>query len=68
VQLSYADFRPRTCDGGVDPQEDRQTWLLCPDVAPFNDNRFGYCDLLQRSIIRYGATRKAVATDIEAEG
>jgi hypothetical protein len=32
---------------------------LCPDVAPFTYNRFDCCDLLQRSVIHYGAERKA---------
>ena len=32
---------------------------LCPDVAPFIDSRFDCCDLLQRSVIHYGAERKA---------
>ena len=33
--------------------------VLCPDVAPFIDSRFDCCDLLQRSVIHYGAERKA---------
>ncbi len=33
--------------------------VLCPDVAPYLGSRFDCCDLLQRSVIRYGAERKA---------
>ncbi len=33
--------------------------VLCTDVAPVIDNSFGCCDLLQRSVIHYGARRKA---------
>jgi hypothetical protein len=33
--------------------------VLCPDVAPYIDSRFDCCDLLQRSVIHYGAERKA---------
>ena len=33
--------------------------VLCTDVAPVIDNSFGCCDLLQRSVIHYGAGRKA---------
>jgi hypothetical protein len=31
----------------------------CPYVAPYIDSRFDSCDLLQRSVIHYGAERKA---------
>ena len=34
---------------------------LYPDVAPFADNRFDCCDLLQRSVIHHG-TGRATAT------
>jgi hypothetical protein len=34
---------------------------LCADVAPLTDNHFDGCDLLQRSVVPYGAC-KAVAT------
>ena len=33
--------------------------VLCPDVVPIADHRFDCCDLLQRSVIHYGAERKA---------
>jgi hypothetical protein len=33
--------------------------VLCPDVAPYSDSRFDCRDLLQRSVIHYGAERKA---------
>ena len=33
--------------------------VLCPDVAPNIDSRFGCCNLLQRSVIHDGAERKA---------
>ena len=33
--------------------------VLCPDVVPYIDSRFDCCDLLQRSVIHYGAERKA---------
>jgi hypothetical protein len=33
--------------------------VLCPDVASYIDSRFDCCDLLQRSVIHYGAERKA---------
>jgi hypothetical protein len=33
--------------------------VLCPDVAPYIDSHFDCCDLLQRSVIHYGAERKA---------
>ena len=33
--------------------------VLCPDVAPCMDRRFDCRDLLQRSVIRYAAERKA---------
>ena len=33
--------------------------VLCTDVAPVIDNSFDCCDLLQRSVIHYGAERKA---------
>ena len=33
--------------------------VLCPDVAPYMDSRFDCCDLLLRSVIHYGAERKA---------
>jgi hypothetical protein len=32
--------------------------VLCADVAPFIDSRFDCCDLLQRSVIHFGAERK----------
>jgi len=35
--------------------------VLCPDVAPCMDSRFDCGDLLQRSVIHYGAERKASA-------
>ena len=34
---------------------------LCADVAPLTDNHFDGCDLLQRSVVPYGAC-KALAT------
>jgi hypothetical protein len=33
--------------------------VLCPDVAPYIGSRLDCCDLLQRSVIHYGAERKA---------
>ena len=33
--------------------------VLCPDVAPYSDSRFDCRNLLQRSVIHYGAERKA---------
>jgi hypothetical protein len=33
--------------------------VSCPDVAPYSDSRFDCRDLLQRSVIHYGAERKA---------
>ena len=33
--------------------------VLCPDVVPIADHRFDCCDLLQRSVIFYGAERQA---------
>jgi hypothetical protein len=33
--------------------------VLCPDVVAYIDSRFDCCDLLQRSVIHYGAERKA---------
>jgi hypothetical protein len=33
--------------------------VLCTDVAPYIYSRFDCCDLLQRSVIHYGAERKA---------
>ena len=34
---------------------------LCADVAPITDNHFDCCDLLQRSVVHYGAC-KVLAT------
>ena len=34
---------------------------LCADVAPLTDNHFDCCDLLQRSVVHYGAC-KVLAT------
>jgi len=33
--------------------------VLCPDVVLYIDSRFDCCDLLQRSVIHYGAERGA---------
>jgi len=33
--------------------------VLCPDVVSYIDSCFDCCDLLQRSVIHYGAERKA---------
>src|SRR4029453_10873622 len=40
--------------------------VLCPDVAPCMDSRFDCGDLLQRSVIHYGAERKASSAIIFA--
>src|SRR5213594_2736413 len=40
--------------------------VLCPDVAPCMDSRFDCRDLLQRSVIHYGAERKASSAIISA--
>jgi hypothetical protein len=40
--------------------------VLCPDVAPYSDSRFDCRDLLQRSVIHYGAERKASSAIISA--
>ena len=40
--------------------------VLCPDVAPCMDSRFDCGDLLQRSVIHYGAERKASSAIISA--
>ena len=40
--------------------------VLCPDVAPCMDSRFDRGDLLRRSLIHYGAERKASSAIISA--
>ena len=40
--------------------------VLCPDVASCMDSRFDCRDLLQRSVIYYGAERKASSAIISA--
>ena len=40
--------------------------VLCPDVASCMDSRFDCRDLLQRSVIHYGAERKASSAIISA--
>ena len=40
--------------------------VLCPDVAPCMDSRFDCGDLLQRSVIHYGAEHKASSAIISA--
>src|SRR6266436_9309801 len=40
--------------------------VLCPDVAACMDSRFDCGDLLQRSVIHYGAERKASSAIISA--
>jgi hypothetical protein len=38
---------------------------LFADVAPFIGSRFDCCDLLQRSVIHYGAERKTSSARVD---
>jgi hypothetical protein len=48
-------------EGRVEPMARSSDVALSADVAPFSDSHFDGCDLLQRSVVPYGAC-KALAT------
>jgi hypothetical protein len=52
-------FRHAETDRGPTPGASSDV-VLCPDVVPFDDHRFGCCDLPQRGVIHHG-TGKASA-------
>ncbi len=55
------DFQPKAPRGYGPIPGGSPDVALYPDVAPFADNRFDRCHLLQRSVIHHG-TGKATAT------